>query len=224
MYTNKYKSCDFVDIIVEYIKLEENLILNVISATADFLTCESITMSHKFDKKGERTINVFAKADEASEDLMTIVSTNIGPDYVCVRNRLSGETYETSRTKESNLFKSHHLLSKIDKTMVGTHVLAQKLLRNQLAIISKRLYGIVRKINEELNMCVLKQNKLQQHFTTISEAIPIFIQVIKMSMKSFSKIAISFEFDDFPDETQMHCSTRLLEMLQLFTNSLRTTK
>ncbi|GKV21197.1 hypothetical protein SLEP1_g31194 [Rubroshorea leprosula] len=46
------------DIIMEYIKPEESIILNVLSATVDFSTCESIRMSRQVDKTGDRTLAV----------------------------------------------------------------------------------------------------------------------------------------------------------------------
>ncbi|MED6110614.1 putative dynamin- protein 4A [Stylosanthes scabra] len=45
-----------VNIIMEYIRPEESIILNVLSATVDFSTCESIRMSQSVDKKGVRTL------------------------------------------------------------------------------------------------------------------------------------------------------------------------
>lgn len=42
------------DMVMEYIKPEESIILNVLSATVDFSTCESIRMSQTVDRLGER--------------------------------------------------------------------------------------------------------------------------------------------------------------------------
>lgn len=41
---------------MKYIIPDESVILNVLSATIDFGTCESIMMSHKVDKNGESVI------------------------------------------------------------------------------------------------------------------------------------------------------------------------
>lgn len=51
--------------IINYIKPQESIILNVLSATVDFTTCESIRMSRQVDKTGERTLAVVTKADMA---------------------------------------------------------------------------------------------------------------------------------------------------------------
>ncbi|CAN0866578.1 Putative dynamin-related protein 4A [Linum grandiflorum] len=56
--------------IMEYIKPEESIILNVLSATVDFSTCESIRMSQKVDKTGDRTLAVVTKVDKSPEGLL----------------------------------------------------------------------------------------------------------------------------------------------------------
>ncbi|TQD94087.1 hypothetical protein C1H46_020282 [Malus baccata] len=74
------------DMIMEYIKPEESIILNVLSATVDFTTCESIRMSQSVDKTGERTLAVVTKVDKAPEGLLEKVTgddVNIGLGYVC---------------------------------------------------------------------------------------------------------------------------------------------
>ncbi|XP_043816125.1 putative dynamin-related protein 4A [Manihot esculenta] len=70
-------------IIMEYIRPEESIILNVLSATVDFPTCESIRMSRQVDKTGERTLAVVTKSDKAPEGLLEKVTAddvNIGQD------------------------------------------------------------------------------------------------------------------------------------------------
>ncbi|KAL4365648.1 hypothetical protein AHAS_Ahas07G0127100 [Arachis hypogaea] len=86
------------DIIMEYIRPEESIILNVLSTTVDFTTCESIRMS---------------------------------------QNRIGDKSYEEARIEEERLFESHPMLSKIDKSIVGVPVLAQRLVQVQGMIISK---------------------------------------------------------------------------------------
>ncbi|XP_057747158.1 threonine synthase, chloroplastic-like [Arachis stenosperma] len=73
------------DIIMEYIRPEESIILNVLSAIVDFTTCESIRMSQSVDKTGLRTLAVVTKADKSPEGLLEKVTAddvNIGLGYV----------------------------------------------------------------------------------------------------------------------------------------------
>ncbi|CAN1217797.1 Dynamin-related protein 4C [Linum perenne] len=97
-------------------------------------------MSQKVDKTGDRTLAVVTKVDKSPEGLLEKVMADdvgIGLGYVCVRNRIGDETYEDARNEEALLFSSHPLLSKIDKSIVGVPVLAQKLVQIQAAIISR---------------------------------------------------------------------------------------
>ncbi|CAI0476175.1 unnamed protein product [Linum tenue] len=62
--------------IMEYINPEESIILNVLSATVDFSTCESIRMSQKVDKTGDRTLAVVTKVDKSPEGLLEKVAAD----------------------------------------------------------------------------------------------------------------------------------------------------
>ncbi|XP_072072847.1 putative dynamin-related protein 4A isoform X1 [Arachis hypogaea] len=53
-----------------FCKPEESIILNALSATVDFTTCESIRMSQSVDKTGLRTLAVVTKADKSPEGLL----------------------------------------------------------------------------------------------------------------------------------------------------------
>ncbi|KAH7862911.1 hypothetical protein Vadar_011016 [Vaccinium darrowii] len=214
------------EIIMEYIKPEESIILNVLSATVDFPTCESIRMSQRVDKTGERTLAVVTKADKAPEGLLEKVTAddvNIGLGYVCVRNRIGEESYEEARVEEASLFQTHPLLSKIDKSIVGVPVLAQKLVQIQATIISKCLPDIVRKINEKLNSNISELSRMPQNLSSVTEAMTAFMRIIGFSKESLRKILLRGEFDELPyqDDERMHCTARLVEMLNQFADELQ---
>ncbi|KAI4332438.1 hypothetical protein L6164_017348 [Bauhinia variegata] len=211
------------DIIMEYIRPEESIILNVLSATVDFATCESIRMSQTVDKTGNRTLAVVTKADKAPEGLLEKVTAddvNIGLGYVCVRNRIGDESYEEAREEEASLFASHPLLSKIDKSIVGVPVLAQKLVQIQAASISKILPEIVKKINEKLSSHLSELEKLPKVITSVEEAMTALMQIISLAKETLRKILLVGEFDEYPDEKQMHCTARVVEMLNQYSNDL----
>ncbi|KAJ4957049.1 hypothetical protein NE237_013832 [Protea cynaroides] len=162
------------NIIMEYITPQESIILNVLSATVDFTTCESITMNHRVDRTGERTLAVVTKVDQAPDGLLeqlTADDVNIGLGYVRVRNQIGEELYEEARREERRLFESHSLLSKINKSIVGILVLAQKL-----------------------------------HLSNVTDAMTAFMQIIGSAKESLKKILIRGEFDEYPDEKNMHCT------------------
>lgn len=211
-------------IIMEYIKPEESIILNVLSATVDFTTCESIRMSQRADKTGERTLAVVTKTDKSPEGLLEKVTAddvNIGLGYVCVRNRIGNESYEDARAEEAMLFERHPLLSKISKSMVGIPVLAEKLVQIQAAIISKCLPDIIRKINEKLGANVAEMNKLPQNLTSIAQAMTAFLRILSLAKDSLRKIFLRGDFDEYPDEKHMHCTARLAEMLSSYSHELQ---
>ncbi|KAL2343074.1 hypothetical protein Fmac_004359 [Flemingia macrophylla] len=211
------------DMIMQYIKPEESIILNVLSASVDFTTCESIRMSRSVDKTGSRTLAVVTKADKSPEGLLEKVTAddvNIGLGYVCVRNRIGDESYEDARTLEQNLFESHPLLSKIDKSIVGVPVLAQKLVQVQALSISKTLPGIVRKINQNLSNNLAELEKLPSKFTSVADVMAAFMHIIGLIKESLRKILLRGEFDEYPEDKKMHCPARLVEMLDSYSNDL----
>nr|KYP46530.1 Interferon-induced GTP-binding protein Mx2 [Cajanus cajan] len=211
------------DMIMEYIKPEESIILNVLSASVDFTTCESIRMSQSVDKTGLRTLAVVTKADKSPEGLLEKVTAddvNIGLGYVCVRNRIGDESYEDARIEELKLFESHPMLSKIDKSIVGIPVLAQKLVQVQALSISKTLPEIVRKINEKLSNNLSELEKLPTNLTSVADAMTAFMHIIGLTKESLRKILLRGEFDEYPEDKKMHCTARLVEMLDSYSNDL----
>ncbi|KAL8264309.1 hypothetical protein R6Q59_022439 [Mikania micrantha] len=210
--------------IMEYIKPKESIILNVLSASVDFTTCESICMSRSVDTTGQRTLAVVTKCDRSPDGLLEKVTTNdvnIGLGYICVRNRINNETYEEARNQEATLFETHPLLSKIDKSMAGIPVLAHRLVAIQSVIISKCLPNIVKKINERLHASVLDFNKLPRNLTSVSEAMGAFVQIVGSFKETLQKILIRSELDEYEDDKQMHCNARLAEMLDKLSQDLQ---
>ncbi|KAG8374966.1 hypothetical protein BUALT_Bualt10G0050600 [Buddleja alternifolia] len=211
-------------IIMEFITPEESIILNVLSASVDFTTCESIRMSQRVDKTGQRTLAVVTKADKSPEGLLEKVTAddvNIGLGYVCVRNRIGDETYEEAWVEENILFETHHFLSKISKSMVGIPVLAQKLVQIQAAIIVKCLPDIVRKVNDKLSSNVEDLNKLPKNMTSVTEAMTTFMHILGSSKESLRKILLRGEFDEYPDASEMHCTAKLAEMLNQYSDEMQ---
>ncbi|KAH7511356.1 hypothetical protein FEM48_ZijujUnG0022700 [Ziziphus jujuba var. spinosa] len=122
-------------------------------------------------------------ADKVLEGLLekvTAYDVNIGLGYVCVRNRIGEESYEEARAEEARLYGNHPLLSKIDKSIVGVPVLAEKLVQIQASSIARNLPEI----------------------------------------ESLRKILLRGEFDEYPDDKRMHCTARLIEMINQFSDQL----
>ncbi|CAH9071037.1 unnamed protein product [Cuscuta europaea] len=213
-------------IIMEHITPEESIILNVLSATVEFPICESIRMSQEVDKSRERTLAVVTKVDKAPEGLPEMVTADdvkIGLGYVCVRNRIGEEGYGEARMAETLLFESHPLLSKLDKSMVSVPVLAQKLVRIQEGMIMKCLPQIIKKINDKLAANVAELNRLPQKLNSVGEAVASFMRVLSSVKDSLKKIMVLGEFNEYPEDKEMHCTARLVEMLNHYSLELRST-
>ncbi|KAH6835358.1 Dynamin related protein 4C [Perilla frutescens var. hirtella] len=211
-------------IIMEYITPKESIILNVLSASVDFSTCESIRMSQSVDKTGQRTLAVVTKADKSPEGLMEKVTAddvNIGLGYVCVRNRIGDESYEQARVEETRLFKTHPQLSRINQSIVGIPVLAERLMKIQTTIIVKCLPEIVRKINEKLSANVEELKQVPNHMSSVGEAMNAFMNILASARESLKKILLQAEFDEFPDAAEMHATARLAEMLSKYTADMQ---
>ncbi|XP_019164167.1 PREDICTED: dynamin-related protein 4C-like isoform X2 [Ipomoea nil] len=212
------------NIIIDYITSEESIILNVLSATVDFPTCESIRMSRIVDKTGERTLAVVTKADLAPQGLLEKVTADevkIGLGYVCVRNRIGSESFQDARNEEANLFQTHPLLSRINKSMVTVPVLADKLVRIQESIISKCLPDIVKKIKEKLATNLADLNRLPPTLTSMAEALTALVRILNSSKNSLRKILVTGDFEEYSEETDMHCTIKLMEMLNQYTAGLK---
>ncbi|KAK1379711.1 hypothetical protein POM88_026455 [Heracleum sosnowskyi] len=132
------------DIIMEFIKPKESIILNVLSATVDFPTCESIRMSQLVDKTGERTLAVVTKSDQAP---------------------------------------------------VGLHA--------------------------KLNANVSELNNLPQKLSTVTEALTIFMRIVGFSRESLKNLLVRGEFDEYGDDKNMHCTARLAELLDKFSEEMK---
>ncbi|TVU47664.1 hypothetical protein EJB05_07270, partial [Eragrostis curvula] len=212
-------------IIKDYIVPKESIILNVLSATVDFPTCESIRMSQQVDRTGERTLAVVTKVDKAPEGLLekvTMDDVRIGLGYVCVRNRIGDETYDMARVEEERLFKNHPLLSKIDKSMVGIPVLAQRLTKIQAAIIAKCLPDIVKQINDRLVRSSAELDQMPPDLNNVADAVKLFFHIVKRVCNSLEKILVRGEYGEYPDDRFFHGTARIAEMLNRYAKKLPT--
>ena len=210
-------------IVMQYIQPEESIILNVLPASVDFTTCESIRMSRQVDKTGEMTLAVVTKADKAPEGLLEKVTAddvNIGLGYVCVRNRIGDESYDDARMEEANLFATHPLLSRIDKSIVGIPALAEKLMQVQATIMAKCWPEIVRKINEKLNGNVTELNRMPKAMSSVAEFLTAFMEFIGYVKESLTKILVRGEYDEYPDDPNMHGVARVVEMFNQYSDEL----
>jgi hypothetical protein len=112
------------------------------------------------------------------------------------------------------------LLSKIDKSIVGVPVLAQKLVQIQANSIARNLPEIVMKINSKLGSCLSELDDMPRSLSSASDALKAFMEFIGLVKESLKKILVRGEFDEFKDDKRMHCTARLVEMLDQYSDQL----
>ncbi|GAB4855451.1 hypothetical protein Ancab_024069 [Ancistrocladus abbreviatus] len=54
---------------------------------------------------------------------------------------------------------------------------------------------------------------MPQSFNSVAEALTTFMRILSKAKESLKKIFIKGEYDEYPDDKEMHCSAHLAEML-----------
>ncbi|KAI8025040.1 Dynamin-related protein 4C [Camellia lanceoleosa] len=62
---------------------------------------------------------------------------------------------------------------------------------------------------------------MPQNLSSVVEAMTVFMRIIGLSKESLRKFFLRGEFDEFPDEKNMHCTARLAEMLNEYSEELQ---
>ncbi|KAI4310892.1 hypothetical protein MLD38_035837 [Melastoma candidum] len=109
----------------------------------------------------------------------------------------------------------------VDESMVGIPVLARRLMQIQATIVARCLPDIVNKISEKLNANVAHLQSMPKNLSSIAEAVTAFMQIMGSAKDSLRKILLRGEFDEYLDEEGMHCTARLAEMLDRYSEKLQ---
>jgi hypothetical protein len=207
--------------IMRYIRPEECIILNVLSAQVDFPTCESIRMSQQVDKEGKRTLAVVTKVDKAPEGLVEKVTTdavNIGLGYICVRNRTdSDDSIAIARVREKELFESHEALKKLDRTMVGIPALARKLTTIQSEMVRGCMPKILKQVREAL---VKRMQELDRLPKEVKDPRSLFFQILQKMQHMLAEVVREGNFTKFPVHPHLRFTARCHEKFRKFADEL----
>nr|GMD14940.1 dynamin-related protein 4C-like [Ipomoea batatas] len=144
----------------------------------------------KWIKQGREHLRLLQRRIDHRKALLEKVTADdvhIGLGYVCVRNRIGEESYEEARMEEAKLFQSHSFLSKIDKSMVSIPCTGAE---------------------------IADLNRLPQNLSTVAEALKAFMRITSSAKESLRKILVRGEFDEYPDEKEMHCTAREILALE----------
>ncbi|GAB4840674.1 hypothetical protein Ancab_021441 [Ancistrocladus abbreviatus] len=64
-------------------------------------------------------------------------------------------------------------------------------------------------------------NSMPQSFNSVVEALMTFMRILSTAKESLKKIFIRGEYNEYPDDKEMHCSTHLAEMLNWYSDELQ---
>ena len=78
----------------------------------------------------------------------------------------------------------------------------------------------MKKINEKLANNLSESENLPSNLTSVADAMTAFMHIIGLTKESLRKILLRGEFDEYPDEKNMHCTARLVDMLDSFSHDL----
>lgn len=145
-----------------YMKPEEAILLNVVSAMVDFETSKSLSMSRKFDAKGKRTLLCITKIDQFTDHGMlkkvehAHTQMHLPAEYIfCVRNRSQldtekGLTLENARQIETNFISQHSELSHLPPGAKGVNSMTSRLIQLQYDRIRETLPIAARSIRKRI--------------------------------------------------------------------------
>ncbi|KAM7269636.1 hypothetical protein ACFE04_025133 [Oxalis oulophora] len=87
--------------------------------------------------------------------------------------------------------------------------------------IARNMPEIVKQINEKLNTSLLELNSMPKVMSSTAEVMTTFMRVMGSTKDSLRKLFLRGEFEEYPDNKQMHSTARLVEMLNQFSDELQ---
>nr|XP_042899286.1 dynamin-1 isoform X4 [Parasteatoda tepidariorum] len=145
--------------VLKYIEPKEALILAIIPATQDFLTCDSLEIAREVDPKRERTIGVITKLDRLDDggdfkDVLENRKIYLQKGYVGVVNRNQkeieeGKDFEYILKKEKEFFQNHPAYKHL-KHKMGIPYLIQMLQKTLRAHIKQFLPQVRTDVSQKL--------------------------------------------------------------------------
>ncbi|WJX53281.1 dynamin GTPase [Trifolium repens] len=88
-------------------------------------------------------------------------------------------------------------------------------------IISKTLPDIIKKIDDKLTNSLSELENLPANLSSFDDAMLAFMRFVSRSKDSLRKILLIGDFEEYPEEKQMHCTARLVEMLNSYASDLQ---
>ena len=166
-----------------YMRPEETIIVNVVSAMVDFSTSASLKLSNEFDEDAMRTIVCITKIDQHKEKGLkskidyALKTLKINENHLfLIRNRTQDEilnqvSIEDTRQREKELLKENEELKDYPESMKGIASLSKKLIDIQEKHISKTMMTNYEKLENMKQECENEKLKLGRAYTTEYECL-----------------------------------------------------
>lgn len=183
----------------KYMKPEETIIVNVVSAMVDFTTSASLKLSNEYDSKTERTIVCITKIDQHKERGLRdkinygLKALNINSNNLfLIRNRTQEEirselSIEEARDRENALFSENEELRDFPRTMKGIKALSKKLVSIQEIHVTKIMFKNKNKLIKMREQLISEKNRLGRPYTNEYECITVLQQRFRDIFDEFQK-------------------------------------
>ncbi|KAL3749827.1 hypothetical protein ACJRO7_010882 [Eucalyptus globulus] len=77
------------------------------------------------------------------------------------------------------------------------------------------------KVNDKLDANVAELKSMPNNLSSVEDAMMAFMEIMGLVKESLRKVLLRGELDEYLDEKDMHCTARLVEMLNQYYNELR---
>ena len=182
-----------------YMKHDETIIVNVVSAMVDFTTSASLKLSNDFDRNSDRTILCVTKIDQYIEKGFqgkindALKTLNINPNNLfLIRNRTQEEvemksSIEETRRRELELFARSEELRDFPNNMKGIRALSKKLVSIQEKHIVQIMFKNHDKLIKMRNNLLSEKKKLGRDYESEYECLTVLQQRLGDIFSTFKK-------------------------------------
>ena len=155
------------NMIGEYIKDENTIILSILPARVDLEVDSSLELIKRYDKDLTRTIGIISKVDllDNSENISDYLLNNVVSD---LQIKL-GYYALVNKGDEEQFFYNHPIYNKMEQTNIGINNLKKKIKKIIINRTKKMLPEILNDINNKLSETTIELENYKDYFDTKNE-------------------------------------------------------
>ncbi|KAK1440037.1 hypothetical protein QVD17_05863 [Tagetes erecta] len=210
----------YEDYLRRYTKDNESLFLNVIGCSSDLRDCLSKKLLSTIDRYGRRTITVFTQLHLSSNYLISKVTSTMNEPTNPFGYFFIKDAEKTVARDEESAKRVSCLLSKTNESRIGFESLSKNLVLGLISILFSPSSQIVGKIMLDLKRSEADLARYQATFDSASDAIPRIVRSITNANISIRKLFVTQEYEEYPDEMDMHVGPEISDRFLKLTNTL----